>query len=136
MRWASLHCSVFLAGATARRQPTIYTAARGLTVPHTPVTNRTLAGSEPARDLIGHVESSGRFPSVLLVLIDDADFGNPGTFGGPIDIPNYTRMGPFGAVPPGRTTVQGIAPRLAGHRPERGGRTQCCPSFPQAPRSA
>jgi hypothetical protein len=92
-------------------------------VPHTPVTNRTLAGSEPARDLIGHVESSGRFPSVLLVLIDDADFGNPGTFGGPIDIPNYTRMGPFGAVPPGRTTVQGIAPRLAGHRPERGGRT-------------
>ena len=101
-----------------------------------PVTNRTLAGSEPARDLIGHVESSGRFPSVLLVLIDDADFGNPGTFGGPIDIPNYTRMGPFGAVPPGRTTVQGIAPRLAGHRPERGGRTQCCPSFPQAPRSA
>ena len=29
---------------------------------------------------------------MLLVLIDDAGFGNPGTFGGPIDTPNYTRM--------------------------------------------
>ena len=27
-----------------------------------------------------------------LVLIDDAGFGNPATFGGPIDTPNYTRM--------------------------------------------
>ena len=31
-------------------------------------------------------------PNVLLVLIDDAGFGNPSTFGGPIDTPNYTRM--------------------------------------------
>ena len=31
-------------------------------------------------------------PNVLLVLIDDAGFGNPGTFGGPIDTPNYDRM--------------------------------------------
>jgi arylsulfatase len=29
---------------------------------------------------------------VLLVLIDDAGFGNPSTFGGPIDTPNFTRM--------------------------------------------
>jgi hypothetical protein len=29
---------------------------------------------------------------VLLVLIDDAGFGNPGTFGGPIATPNYTRI--------------------------------------------
>ena len=29
---------------------------------------------------------------MLLVLIDDAGFGNPSTFGGPIDTPNYTRM--------------------------------------------
>ena len=29
---------------------------------------------------------------MLLVLIDDAGFGNPSTFGGPIETPNYTRM--------------------------------------------
>jgi hypothetical protein len=29
---------------------------------------------------------------LLLVLIDDAGFGNPATFGGPIDTPNYDRM--------------------------------------------
>ena len=33
-----------------------------------------------------------RAPNVLLVLIDDAGFGNPSTFGGPIQTPNYTRM--------------------------------------------
>ena len=31
-------------------------------------------------------------PNVLVVLIDDAGFGNPSTFGGPIETPNYTRM--------------------------------------------
>jgi arylsulfatase len=31
-------------------------------------------------------------PNVLLVLIDDAGFGNPSTFGGAIETPNYTRM--------------------------------------------
>ena len=31
-------------------------------------------------------------PNVLLVLIDDAGFGNPSTFGGPIETPNYTRL--------------------------------------------
>ena len=29
---------------------------------------------------------------MLLVLIDDAGFGNPSTFGGPIETPNYTRV--------------------------------------------
>ena len=29
---------------------------------------------------------------MLLVLIDDAGFGNPSTFGGPIETPNYTRL--------------------------------------------
>ena len=29
---------------------------------------------------------------MLLVLIDDAGFGNPSTFGGPIQTPNYTRV--------------------------------------------
>ena len=33
---------------------------------------------------------------MLLVLIDDAGFGNPATFGGPISTPNYTRMAESG----------------------------------------
>jgi arylsulfatase A-like enzyme len=54
--------------------------------------NKTLDGSRPDWDLIGHVRPPEGAPNVLLVLIDDAGFGNPSTFGGPIDTPNYTRM--------------------------------------------
>ena len=56
------------------------------------VANRTLEGSQPDWDAIGHVNAPDGAPNVLLVLIDDAGFGNPATFGGPIDTPNYTRM--------------------------------------------
>jgi arylsulfatase A-like enzyme len=56
------------------------------------VANRTLAGSVPDWNLIGHPEPPPGAPNVLLVLIDDAGFGNPATFGGPIATPNYTRM--------------------------------------------
>lgn len=33
---------------------------------------------------------------MLLVLIDDSRFGNPGTFGGPVATPNMTRVGDKG----------------------------------------
>ena len=56
------------------------------------VTNRTLEGSQPDWNLIGHPVPPKGAPNVLLVLIDDAGFGNPSTFGGPIQTPNYTRM--------------------------------------------
>ena len=56
------------------------------------VAGRTLADSEPDWDLIGHPTAPDGAPNVLLVLIDDAGFGNPSTFGGPIDTPNYTRL--------------------------------------------
>ncbi len=56
------------------------------------VVNRTLAGSQPDWNLIGHPSPPDGAPNVLLVLIDDAGFGNPSTFGGPIQTPNYTRM--------------------------------------------
>jgi arylsulfatase A-like enzyme len=56
------------------------------------VLNRTLDGSQPDWNLIGHPTPPEGAPNVLLVLIDDAGFGNPGTFGGPIQTPNYTRM--------------------------------------------
>ncbi len=35
-------------------------------------------------------------PNVLVVLIDDAGFGNPSTFGGPIETPNMTRIADMG----------------------------------------
>ncbi len=35
-------------------------------------------------------------PNVLLVLVDDAGFGNPSTFGGPVSTPSMTRVGEQG----------------------------------------
>ena len=68
------------------------------------VANRTLAGSAPDWGLIGHAVPPPGAPNVLLVLIDDAGFGNPGTFGGPIDTPNYTRMAEGGCGTTGSTS--------------------------------
>ena len=64
--------------------------------PFAGVANRTLAGSEPDWNQIGHATPPDGAPNVLLVLIDDAGFGNPSTFGGPIQTPNYTRMADAG----------------------------------------
>jgi arylsulfatase A-like enzyme len=54
--------------------------------------DRTLGGSEPDWNQATGVSAPEGAPNVLLVLIDDAGFGNPSTFGGPINTPNYTRM--------------------------------------------
>ena len=54
--------------------------------------NRTLHGSEPDWATIAPVQAPRNAPNVVLVLIDDAGFGNPSTFGGPISTPNYTRL--------------------------------------------
>jgi arylsulfatase len=56
------------------------------------VANRTLEGSRPDWNLIDHATPPPGSPNVLLVLIDDAGFGNPSTFGGPVETPNYTRV--------------------------------------------
>ncbi len=56
------------------------------------VVNRTLRGSQPDWDLIAAPTAPEGAPNVVVVLIDDAGFGNPSTFGGPIQTPNYTRM--------------------------------------------
>ena len=55
-----------------------------------------LDGCEPDWAQIDHVHPPAGAPNVLVVLIDDAGFGNPSTFGGPIDTPNYTRMAEAG----------------------------------------
>ena len=60
------------------------------------VINRTLAGSQPDWGQIGHIQPPQSAFNVLLVLIDDAGFGNPSTFGGPVDTPNFTRMAEAG----------------------------------------
>ena len=54
--------------------------------------NRTLDGSEPDWATIAHLHAPDRAPNILLVLTDDAGFGNPATFGGPIETPNDTRL--------------------------------------------
>jgi arylsulfatase A-like enzyme len=56
------------------------------------VRNRTLAGSTPDWGIIEPVKPPEGAPNILLILIDDAGFGNPSTFGGPINTPNLTRM--------------------------------------------
>jgi arylsulfatase A-like enzyme len=55
-------------------------------------TKKTLEGSVPDWSQASRVAPPDGAPNVLLVLIDDAGFGNPSTFGGPIETPNYTRM--------------------------------------------
>ena len=52
---------------------------------------KTLDASEPDWNLMSHPTPPNGAPNILLVLIDDAGFGNPSTFGGPIQTPNYTR---------------------------------------------
>jgi hypothetical protein len=60
--------------------------------PFAGVAGKTLGGSQPDWGLIGHVKPPAGAPNVLLVLIDDAGFGKPSTFGGPIATPNYDRI--------------------------------------------
>ena len=57
---------------------------------------RTLDGSVADWDILGHVRAPEGAPNVLLVLIDDAGFGNASTFGGDIDTPNFTRVADAG----------------------------------------
>src|SRR4051812_46172711 len=60
--------------------------------PFAGVTGQTLGESTPDWGLIGHVPPPAGAPNVLLILIDDAGFGNPSTFGGPIRTPSYDRV--------------------------------------------
>jgi arylsulfatase A-like enzyme len=55
------------------------------------VVNRTLAGSEPDWGILTGPRAPEGAPNVLVVLIDDAGFGNPSTFGGPVSTPHLTR---------------------------------------------
>jgi uncharacterized membrane protein len=53
---------------------------------------RTVDQSVPDWSMIPGPQAPDGAPNVLVVLIDDAGFGNPDTFGGPISTPNLTRV--------------------------------------------
>ena len=57
---------------------------------------RTLDQSVADWSMIPGPSAPDGAPNVLLILIDDAGFGNPDTFGGPISTPNITRVQQMG----------------------------------------
>ena len=57
---------------------------------------RTIDQSVPDWLMIPGPQPPEGAPNVLIVLIDDAGFGNPDTFGGPIATPNITRVQQMG----------------------------------------
>ncbi len=56
----------------------------------------TIDKSVPDWTIIPGVQAPEDAPNILVVLIDDAGFGNPDTFGGPIRTPNLTRVKEMG----------------------------------------
>jgi len=54
------------------------------------IAKRTLEGSEAA--FTTPVKAPPDAPNILLVLIDDAGFGNPSTFGGPVATPTFDKL--------------------------------------------
>jgi arylsulfatase A-like enzyme/uncharacterized membrane protein len=59
-------------------------------------TGRTIGQSVPDWTMIPGPKAPEDAPNVLIVLIDDAGFGAPDTFGGPIATPNLTRVKDMG----------------------------------------
>ncbi|HUJ65497.1 MAG TPA: sulfatase-like hydrolase/transferase, partial [Acidimicrobiales bacterium] len=59
-------------------------------------TGRTIDQSVPDWSMIPGPKAPDGAPNVLICLIDDAGFGNPDTFGGPIATPNLTRVQQMG----------------------------------------
>ncbi len=57
---------------------------------------RTIDQSVPDWTIIPGPKAPADAPNVLLILIDDAGFGQPDTFGGPVATPNLTRVGQMG----------------------------------------
>ena len=60
------------------------------------VAGRTIGESVPDWTVVMNPKPPEGAPNVLVVLIDDAGFGNPETFGGPISTPTMTRVRDMG----------------------------------------
>jgi arylsulfatase len=56
------------------------------------VIGRTMDSSQPDWSIVAPVKPPADAPNVLVVLVDDAGFGNTDTFGGPIATPTMTRV--------------------------------------------
>jgi arylsulfatase len=56
------------------------------------VVKETLDGSQPDWEHVAPIPAPDGAPNVLLVLTDDAGFGNPSAFGGPIRTPTLERL--------------------------------------------
>jgi arylsulfatase len=56
------------------------------------VAGRTVADSRPDWSIVAPISAPDNAPNVLIVLIDDAGFGGPETFGGAIHTPTLTRV--------------------------------------------
>jgi arylsulfatase len=56
----------------------------------------TLDASVPDWSMVPGPQAPDGAPNVLLILIDDAGFGAPDTFGGPVSTPNFTRVQQLG----------------------------------------
>jgi arylsulfatase A-like enzyme len=92
---AALTCFWMIAGLAEPTCVTVAFAADDAVVPKHDsefkgVANRTLTGSKP--DFPKLVTAPTDAPNILLVLIDDAGFGNPAAFGGPIQTPTLERL--------------------------------------------
>jgi arylsulfatase A-like enzyme len=62
------------------------------------VTNDTLDGSQPDWEHVAPIPAPEGAPNVLLVLTDDAGFGNPSGFGGPVRTPTLERLAAGGVA--------------------------------------
>lgn len=60
------------------------------------VAGRTMDKSVVDWTIVAGVKAPEDAPNVLIILIDDAGFGQPDSFGGPIPTPNFTRVGQNG----------------------------------------
>jgi hypothetical protein len=60
----------------------------------------TLDGSQPDWEHVAAIRAPDGAPNVLLVLTDDAGFGNPSAFGGPIRTPTLERLAGGGQLQP------------------------------------
>jgi arylsulfatase len=54
------------------------------------IAQRTLAGSKP--DYPAPIQAPSGAPNIVVILIDDAGFGNPSTFGGPVQTATLERL--------------------------------------------
>ncbi|MGE5375850.1 MAG: sulfatase-like hydrolase/transferase, partial [Bacteroidota bacterium] len=62
------------------------------------VAGRTMDTSTVDWSFVAGAKAPDDAPNVLLILIDDAGFGQPDTFGGPIPTPNFSRIGQQGLI--------------------------------------